>query len=109
MRGKRVIALLLSLGMAMTAVAGCSKGENANTGTENQSKDTVAVDNGEDTADSTAADDEEMTEIHVELMALGPVDKSNSDAIQEKINELTEPAINVHVNIEWSDACTYGK
>ncbi len=108
MRGKRVIALLLSLGMAMTAVAGCSKGENANTGTENQSKDTVAVDNGEDTADSTAADDEEMTEIHVELMALGPVDKSNSDAIQEKINELTEPAINVHVNIEWSDAGTYG-
>ena len=110
MRGKRIVALMLAMGMVVTAAAGCSKGENANTNTEGQNKDTVAADNGEgsDAVSDDDDDDEEMAEINVALMSLGPIDTANSDAVQEKINELTEPAINVHVNLQWFDAGTYG-
>lgn len=110
MRGKRIVALMLAMGMVVTAAAGCSKGENANTNTEGQNKDTVAADNGEgsDTVSDDDDDDEEMAEINVALMALGPIDTANSEAVQEKINEMTEPAINVHVNLQWFDAGTYG-
>ena len=110
MRGKRIAALMLAMGMVVTAAAGCSKGENANTNTADQNKDTVAADNGEgsDAVSDDDDDDEEMAEINVALMALGPIDTANSEAVQEKINELTEPAINVHVNLQWFDAGTYG-
>ena len=112
MAGKRIAALLLAMGMVVTAAAGCSKTENSNSGTTDQNKDTTAAaDNGDADVDASADDaddDEEMAEINVALMALGPIDTANSDAVQEKINELTESAINVHVNFQWFDAGTYG-
>ncbi len=112
MVGKRIAALMLALGMVVTAAAGCGNAEDTNSADQNKdatADNTAANDDASaDDADDDDDDDEEMAEINVALMALGPIDTANSDAVQEKINELTESAINVHVNLQWFDAGTYG-
>lgn len=107
MARKRFTALLLAMGMLVTATAGCSKTEDRSDSAD-QNKGTVATDNGDKNDDEDDDDDDEITDITVALMALGPIDSANSDAIEEKINELTELAINVHVDLQWYDAGTYG-
>ena len=113
MVGKRIAALLLAMGMVVTAAAGCSKTEGSTSDNSNSKADTTATaDNSGDDAD--AADDEEddddgeVTDINVALMSMAPVDTSVSEGIIEKVNEITEPEIGVHVNIQWYDGGSYG-
>ena len=109
MRSKRITALLMALGMIATAVAGCGNAEggktednssaNANTATETADDAQAAADEDED--------DEEMADITVALLSLSALDTSVTDAVEEKINEITEKEINVHVDLQWNDAGTY--
>ena len=114
MVGKRIVALLLAMGMVVTAAAGCSKTESGGTSDNSNSKsDTTATsDNSGDATDADAADDEdedeEVTDIKIALMSMAAVDSSVSDGILEKINEITEPEIGVHVDIQWVEAGNYG-
>ncbi len=106
MVGKRIAALLLAMGMVVSIAAGCgnaesNSGNNGNT-QANTSDSSEAQGDASDDADDE--DDEDMTEITVTLMTLGPVDTSASDALVEKINEISEAEINVHVNILWVDS-----
>ena len=109
MVGKRIAALMLALGMVVTAAAGCGNAEStsdANTSSDAKADNTAdATDDADDAEDD---DDEEMADITVALMSLSPIDTANSDAVQEAINEITESEINVHVNLQWYDAGTYG-
>ena len=110
MVGKRIAALMLALGMVVTAAAGCGNAEDTSSGT-NTSSDAKAdntADADDDADDAEDDDDEEMADITVALMSLSPIDTANSDAVQEAINEITESEINVHVNFQWYDAGTYG-
>ena len=113
MVGKRIAAMLLAMGMVVTAAAGCGKAEGGTSNNDSSKADTsAAADNTADDAD--AADDEEdeddgeMADITVALMSLSPVDASVSEGIIEKVNEITESEINVHVNLQWYDGGSYG-
>lgn len=113
MAGKRIAALLLAMGMVVTAAAGCGKAEGdagkADNGsaaadtTANDSQDADASDN-----DADDVDEDELTEITVALMCLSPKDTAITDPIVEKINAITESEIGVHVNFEWYDGGSYG-
>ena len=113
MVGKRIAAMLLAMGMVVTAAAGCGKAEGGTSNNDSSKADTsAAADNTADDAD--AADDEEdeddgeMADITVALMSLSPVDASVAEGIIEKVNEITESEINVHVNLQWYDGGSYG-
>ena len=41
-------------------------------------------------------------------MSLGPIDQNASKDVVAAVNELTERDLNIHVNISWYDAATYG-
>ena len=109
MVGKRIAALMLALGMVVTAAAGCGNAEDtSNANTSSDAKADNTADANDDADDAEDDDDEEMADITVALMSLSPIDTANSDAVQEAINEITESEINVHVNFQWYDAGTYG-
>lgn len=110
MKSKRLLALLLAMGMVMTAAAGCGNSESAGTGSEGTATADDASDDG-DSANEDAddeEDDEDITDITVALMSLMTIDASASDAVEEAINEITESEIGVHVDIQWYDGGTYG-
>ncbi len=112
MVGKRLTAMLLALGMVVTAVAGCGNAENsensgsADTSSSAKADDADAADDADDEDDED--DDEETAEITVALMTLAPVDSADSEAVEDAVNEITENEINVHVNLQWYDGGTYG-
>ncbi len=110
MIGKRLTAMILALGMVVTAVAGCGNAEQSGNNNASDSKSSNASDNGEvsDNEDDADDDDDEAADITVALMSLAPVDSADSQAVEDKINEITESEINVHVNLEWYDGGTYG-
>lgn len=111
MVGKRMAALLLAMGMVVATVAGCGSTESASSGSSTGS-DASAGDDGTEVSDDADAededDDDEITEITVALMAMSPIDTADSDAVMDALNEMTERDINVHVNLQWYDAGTYG-
>ncbi len=111
MVGKRITALLLAMGMVVTAAAGCSKSEDGTSDGGSTKTDTTASSDDTGSTDDAESDDEEdgeMTDITVSLMSLSPVDSDAAEGIEEKINEITEPEINVHVNLQWFDGGSYG-
>lgn len=100
MTKKRMLALLMALGLTMTAMTGCGNSEEAAGDAE------VSSEAAGDTAE--AVEEEEMAEITVALMTLAPVDETATEAVEAKVNEMTEADINVHVDLQWYDAVTYG-
>ena len=108
---KRIAALLLAMGMVVTATAGCSKTENSTSSGDASTSDTKASENQDNTDgadDEDDKDDGEVADIKVALMSLAPVDTSVSEGILEKVNEITESQINVHVDVQWVEAGSYG-
>ena len=110
---KRMLALLMVLGMTASLLAGCGNSENAGGGTPPtdgaDAGDTGDTGDADEAGDDEDFDDEEMAEIVVALMCFAPMDESATDPVEEAINELTEANINVHVDIQWYDASTYGE
>lgn len=102
MVGKRITALLLAMGMVVTVAAGCSKSEN------DTKTDTTVTENDTNASDSDDSDDEDMENIAVALMSLSSVDEAVADEIEEYVNTITEPQINVHVDLQWFDGGSYG-
>lgn len=112
MVGKRMAALLLALGMVVTACAGCGSTENSSSsGDSSTSADATTADGDDATADDADAeeedDEDEEAEITVALMSLSAVDSSDADVIEAAVNEITESEINVHVNLQWYDGGSY--
>lgn len=108
MTKKRMLALLMALGLTMTAITACGNSEGSNGGDNQNASDNGAESTSNVDADDDDADDEEAAEITVALMCFAPMDSSQTDAVEEAVNALTEKDINVHVDIEWYDATTYG-
>lgn len=108
MVGKRIAALLLAMGMVVTATAGCSKSENDTTANNDTKTDTFVTENDTNASDSDDSDDEDMENITVALMSLAPVDDAVANGIEESVNAITESEINVHVDLQWFDGGSYG-
>lgn len=96
---KKLVSLLLVTTMTAALVAGCGgKSEESNSG---------SAGGGTETAEATDSTDEEMADITVSWMTLGTTDASQTDAVEEAINAITEKKINTHVDIQFYDPNTY--
>ena len=105
---KKLISILLVIAMIGTFFVGCTKKEDASDNNDPPSTDNSGQDNN-DTGDTDEPDvEEETADIVVGLMCLAPMDTNQTDAVEAAINEMTEEKINVHVDLQWYDAYTYG-
>lgn len=70
--------------------------------------DATETDAAETDASETAdAEEFEEANITVALLSFSPLDSSATDAIEEKINEMTQKDLNITVDLQWYDAGTY--
>ncbi|HHV12476.1 MAG TPA: ABC transporter substrate-binding protein [Clostridiales bacterium] len=100
MKMKRLWALLLVVCLGATMASGCGKSEPAASGT-GAGDDKQAVAEG-----TQGAKKEEIAEINVVIISLGPAPAGAKD-VENAVNEITEPKINTHVNLEFIDGGTY--
>lgn len=97
MKSKKLTALLLTgvMGAGLMANAAWAQEEEiVESDTEAQSGD---VDFDEDPA-----------ELVIALMSLAPIDTSNSDHVEEALNEMLLKNLNIKADFQWYDANTYG-
>lgn len=101
---KKLISILLVIAMIAALFVGCGKsetvqntGEETDTGTETET----------DTETDTAEDDEDMAEIVVAWLTMAPMDESQTDAVEDAINKITEKEINTHVDIQFYATDSY--
>jgi len=99
---KKLLSIILVICMSASLFVGCVKSEDTSGGNEGASNDAQSGSN-----DSEIADDEEVAEIIVALATLAPMDSSQTDAIQEAINEMTLEKINTKVTLQWYDVASY--
>lgn len=106
----KVVSMLLAASMVMTSAAGCGNSEETGSSTAD-TKAAETTDKGNEDTETAAgeeeADDEEMAEITVALMAMSPKDDSAVADVIAAVNEITESEINVHVDLKWYDPNTY--
>lgn len=119
---KRFVAGLLVLCMLLASLAACGKQESSGGGSgkattagetkagATQAEDTQAGDtqaDGDETlAPATQADDEDMADINVVSISMGPI-PNDVKLVEDAINEITEPEINTHVNFEIIEVGNY--
>lgn len=87
---KKIVSMLMVAAMTATLFAGCGNSEGS-----------------EPSTNAGADDEEEMAEINVSWMTMMSTDGSQTDAVVEAINEITEKEINTHVNIQFFEPSTY--
>ena len=98
--------------MCLALCSACGNAEqtapssNANASNNAAASNTVPADNG--TPAAATDNEEDEAEINIALMSLAPIDQAASAAVVDAVNAYTEKDINVHVNIKWYDAATYG-
>ena len=113
MLGKKLTALMLAMGLTVSIVAGCGNSEGA--ADTNTDANTAADDGAEDVADAgdeeeeDEDEDDETKEIVVGLMCFAPMDGSQTDAVEEALNEMLLEKINVQADFQWYDAVTYSQ
>lgn len=100
-----MMILLLTALMAGCGNAETESSEKAGSSGADSSAESTAADVSE--PDDGDEDDGELKEIEVALLSFSPMDGTQTDAVVEAINALTEEKINVHANISWYDVNTY--
>ncbi len=106
---KKLISLLLTAGMAAALLSGCGSEEgSAAPSTDIQKEEGAGNGTGSDQQDGQPEEgDEEMAEITVGWMAMTVLDSSQTDAVEEAINAITEEKIHTHVDLQFYDPNTY--
>lgn len=100
MKLKKLTAFLLVAAMGMTMLSGCgATEEEPDGGSEVSDGGSEDADEGEEAG--------EPDEITVALMCLAPMDESQTDHVEEALNELLLDKINVQADFMWFDATTY--
>ena len=92
---KKILAMLLVGAMAATMIPAYTFAGAVD----------VYADEEEDEEDE---DEEDLAEINIALMCFAPMDQSVTQPIEDAVNEIIEDEIDVHANISWYDAATYG-
>ncbi len=113
---KKWIALSAALCLVISLLGACGNTENGsgNTGDKQTQapasngdvKDTDAADTEGKTTAADDADDEDMSEINMVYISMGPIPNGLSD-VQDAINAITEEEINTHVNLEMIESGNY--
>ncbi len=95
---KKIMALLLTAAIAVTILGACGNSEKINDGTANAADGTNAG----------AEAQEDMAEISIMAMALGPMGDGKNEVVYA-INAITEKIINTHVNITYVEVGSYAQ
>ncbi len=103
---KSLLALLLVLAMAVTMLAACGNSESTTDTGSDVSSDTDT--DTPDAEDSEDVEEEDMAEINVMIMSLGPIGEGYKE-VEEQINAITEEKINTHVTLNYVEAGSYAE
>lgn len=97
----RIIALML-VAVMILALASCGNSETNKENVGSEGSKSVSTNNSSENDDNA-----EMNTIEVAFLSMSPLDDSNTAAVIDAINKITEEKINVHVNIKWYAPNTY--
>ena len=106
MKSKRIVSLMLALGLMVSSLAACG-GNDAGKSDNSAKTDSSATDNG--AGDTAAADDSaseiDMTEdpytVAIQVVTMPGVEMGDEEEIENAINEITVPAINAKIDIQY--------
>lgn len=105
---KRSLAMMLSMGMCVSMLAGCGSGENSdnkNGDTGNTSTDSVSEVNSSGGTDEGSASGSSVSDFSdeepytIKIMMFGDADTEQCKAVSEAISEITREKINAEVEI----------
>ena len=101
MKTKRMSALLAALMLTATVVTACGGSDNANTNAGSDNTPANEAANGEE-ADAAVIDmNEEPYEVAIQIVDLPGKEVANEKDIEAAINEITLPAINCTVDLQY--------
>ena len=108
---KKLVSMVLTVGMVSALLAGCSSTDNAandNADTKSSSDSGVADANGTDSEADEDADDEDEDAEHivVALCCLTQMDEAVQQRMEDSLNEMMLEKINVEADIQWYDMNT---
>ncbi len=113
---KRSLAMMLSMGMCVSMLAGCGSGENSdnkNGDTGNTSTDSVSEVNSSGGTDEGSASGSSVSDFSdeepytIKIMMFGDADTEQCKAVSEAISEITREKINAEVEITRIGFGTY--
>ena len=109
---KKLVSMVLTVGMVSALLAGCGSTENAandNADTKSSSDSGVADANGTDSEADEDADDEDEDAEHivVALCCLTQMDEAVQQRMEDALNEMMLEKINVEADFQWYDMNTY--
>ena len=109
MRSKRIVSLMLALGLMIGSLAACG-GNDANKADNSTKNDSSTSDNNGDGNTDTAAGEgisseidmnEEPYTVAIQVVTMPGVQMDDEEAIESAINEITVPAINAKIDIQY--------
>ena len=109
MKSKRIVSLMLALGLMVGSLAACG-GNDAGKSDNSAKSDSSAANTGAaDTGDTAAADDSaseiDMTEdpytVAIQVVTMPGVEMDDEEELENAINEITVPAINAKIDIQY--------
>lgn len=118
MRTKRMVALGLSGILALGGLAACGNSETTDSASTEAVAAQESVQTGSNEAESTGTSEgsgeagaynvdwEDMADINVVFIAPGAI-PSGLQEVEDAVNEITEPQINTHVNLEMLEIGNY--
>ena len=102
MKSKRIISLMLALGMMVGSLAACG-GNDSNTNggsTSGNSSSDATASNGDEVSSEIDMNEEPYT-VAIQLVTMPGVEMGDEEELENAINEITVPAINAKIDIQY--------
>lgn len=101
MKSKRIISLMLALGMIVGSMAACGSSDSSGSGDSSSSSGNDATEATGDEVSTEIDMEEDPYTVSIQLVTLPGVEMSDEEALEEAINEITVPAINAKIDIQY--------
>lgn len=106
---KKIVSLLLITILVMSLFTACGNSEKISEDTSDQPSDAVtSTTDATQDEETSAVEEEDVTEIKMMILSLG-AQGEGAVAVEEKINEITESQINVHVTLDYVEPGQYSQ
>ncbi|MBS5522539.1 MAG: ABC transporter substrate-binding protein [Clostridiales bacterium] len=106
---KKTVALVLTSAMVMGLIAGCQSSENNESqGAKDNGTSSSPAASEADSSGTDEASNEDMAEIILSMFAMGEIPK-DVQLVEDGINKITEPEINVHVTLDVLESGNYAQ
>ena len=102
MKSKRIISLMLALGMMVGSLVACG-GNDSNTNggsTSGNSSSDASATNGDEVSSEIDMNEDPYT-VAVQVVTMPGVEMGDEEEIENAINEITVPAINAKIDIQY--------